>query len=202
VSVRRSLTKVSHFAEVLTSSVTAIAGGYRPLHQAFGDFPALRGVELKPYRRAARRDRVLDRGGRHGGQDLQMVARFRRIGDRDLGIGVKGAVAAGRRDHDRAVVFRAEDLAAHVDAADIDQPPRPQCEVPETFAVGAQGRLVIGPCGHVTEMRRRNILFHHRLEVEDVQRLLWIGDQPVELARRPVHRVGWTQTLCQRWLRE
>ena len=101
-----------------------------------------------------------------------MVAGFRRLGDRDLAVGVKGAVAAGRRDHDRAVVFGAEDLGAHVDLADIDQPARPQLEFPETLAIGAQGHFVVDAGGHVAEMRRRHVLLHDRFEVENVERLV------------------------------
>ncbi len=118
-----------------------------------------------------------------------MVAGFRSLGDRDLRIGMKGAVAARRRNHDWAVVFCAEDLGADVDLADIDEPPRPQLKFPEALAVGTQGHFVIGPRGHVAEMRRRNIFPHDRLEVENVKRLRGVGNQFVEVARGPVRRV-------------
>jgi hypothetical protein len=120
-----------------------------------------------------------------------MVAGFRSLGDRDFRIGMKGAVAAGRRNHDWAVVFCAEDLGADVDLADIDEPP--QLEFAEAFAVGAQGRFVIDAGGHVAEMRRRNVLLHDRLEVENVKRLRGVGYQFVEVARGPVRRVRWPE---------
>ena len=69
-----------------------------PLHQRFGDLPFLRGVELKPDRRPARGDRILDRSRGHRREDLQMVAQPGGLGDGDLRVGVKGPVAAGRRD--------------------------------------------------------------------------------------------------------
>src|SRR5260370_14197529 len=34
-----------------------------------------------------------------------------------------------------------------------------------------------GPGGHVTEMRRRNILFHDRLEIENVERLCGVRSE-------------------------
>src|SRR6202158_6101374 len=169
------------------------ARGLCPLDQTFGNLPALRGVELKPYRRAARGDGILDRGRRDGGQNLQMVAGFRGLGDGDLRIGMKGAVAAGRRNNDRAVVFRADDLGADVAFAGVDEPARAQLEFLENLAVGTQGYFVIDACGHVTEMRRRNVLLHHRLEVENVKRLRGIGNQFVEVARGPVCRIRWMQ---------
>jgi hypothetical protein len=46
------------------------------------------------------------------------------LSDGHLTVGVKGAVAAGRRDHDRIVIGRAEDLGRRIDRADIDEPPR------------------------------------------------------------------------------
>ena len=49
--------------------------------------------------------------------------------------------------------------------------------------------FVIDAGGHVAEMRRGNVLLHDRLEVEDVERLGGIGNQFVEIARRPVHRI-------------
>ena len=131
-----------------------------------------------------------------------MVACFRRFGDGDLCVGVKRAVAARRRNHDRAVVFCAEDLGAHIDFADIDEPPRPQLEFAETFAIGAQGHFVIDARGHVSEMRRRNILPHDRLEVENVERLRGVGDQFIEVAWCPVRRVRWPQPFRQRVARE
>jgi hypothetical protein len=131
-----------------------------------------------------------------------MVPCLGRPGDGDLAIGMKGAVAAGRRDDDRAVIDRAEDLGAHVDGADIDESSRAQREFPEALAVGAQSRFIVDAGGHVTEMRRRNVVLHDRLEVEDVQRLLGIADQLVEIARSPVGRIRWTQALRQGGLRE
>ena len=47
------------------------------------------------------------------------------------------------------------------------------------------GHLVVDAGRHVAEMRRRHVLVHHRLEVEDVERLARRVDQLVERARRP-----------------
>src|SRR6267378_2093259 len=126
-----------------------------------------------------------------------MVAWLRGLGDSDLCIGVKGAVAARGRNHDRAVVFHAEDLGADVDLADVDEPPRPQLEFAKTVAIATQSDFVIDAGGHVTEMRRRNVLFHDRLEVENVKRLRRVGDQFIEVARGPIHRIRWPQSFRQ-----
>jgi hypothetical protein len=62
----------------------------------------------------------------------------------------------------------------------------------EALAVGAQGGVVVDARGHVAEMRRRQVLVRHQLEVEYVERLAWAADQLVEGARAPHHRVGQT----------
>jgi len=62
-------------------------------------------------------------------RNLEVIANPRRIGDRQLSVRVKGAVAAGRCDDDRAVIVRAEDLDSHVDCAGIDEPARAQLKL-------------------------------------------------------------------------
>src|SRR5260370_178436 len=74
-----------------------------------GDLPFVRRIEVEPHRSAACGDRVLDRGRGAGRQELQVVAGLCRLGDGDLAVRMKGAVAAGRGDGDRAVVARAEE---------------------------------------------------------------------------------------------
>jgi hypothetical protein len=69
--------------------------------------------------------------------------------------------------------------------ADIDEPPRPQLEFSETFAIGAQGHFVVDARGHVAEMCPRNILPHDRLEVENVKRLRRLGNQLVKNRAAP-----------------
>jgi hypothetical protein len=96
-----------------------------------------------------------------------------------------------------STIGHAEDLGAHIDLADLDQPPRPQLKFAEAVAIGAQGHFVIGAGGHVAEMRRRNVLLRDRLEVENVQRLRGVGNQFIEVAWSPVRRIGWPQPLCQ-----
>ena len=98
--------------------------GLGTLDQTFRHFPALRGVQLKPHRRPARGDSVLDRCRGDRREDLQVVANLGRFGDGYLAVGVEGAIAAGRRDHDRTVIFCAEQLEAHVGRADINQSAR------------------------------------------------------------------------------
>jgi hypothetical protein len=91
-------------------------------------FPLPR-IDLKPDGRAACCDHVFDRRCRPAGENLEVIANPRRIGDRHLSVRVKGAVATGRCDHDPAVIFRAEDLDGHVDCADIDEPARAQLKL-------------------------------------------------------------------------
>ena len=101
-----------------------------------------------------------------------MVADLGGLGDGNFRVRVKGPVAPRRRDHDRAVEFRAKDLDAHVDLADIDQPPRPQLELLKTVPIGAQRYFVVDAGRHIAEMRRRHVRLHDRLEVEDIERLV------------------------------
>jgi hypothetical protein len=89
-----------------------------------------------------------------------------------------------------AVVRRAENVGAHVDFADVDEPSRPQRKVTKSLPIGTQRYLIVHSGGHVTEMRRRHIL-HQGLEVEDIQRLLGVFDQFTKIARRPVCGVQW-----------
>ena len=78
-----------------------------------------------------------------GGKYLQVVGAPRRLGDRHLSVRMQGPVAAGRRDDDRAVVGEAEDLAAHVDAADVDEAARPELEAEEALPVAAQRGFLV-----------------------------------------------------------
>src|ERR1700682_5522440 len=142
---------------------------FRPPDQRLGDLPLVGRIELKPYRGATGGNRVFNRGGGAGRQDLQVVAGLRRLGDGDLPVRVKGAVATGRRDDDRTVIAGAEEFGRHVDRADIDEPAWAQLEVEEALAIGAQRHLVVGASYHVAEMRRRQILLRGRLEAEDVE---------------------------------
>ena len=165
----------------------------RPLgapHMVGRDLEIVGGIELKPDRGAARLGHVLDRGRALVGQQHQVVSELCRVGDRGLPVGVKGLVTAGRTEHDRGWIFVPEQFKAGVRLADVDQAPRAQDEFLEALAIGAQGLLLVGTSRHKAEMRRRHVLGHHRLEVEDAERLLRARDQLVEAARRPDHRVG------------
>ena len=57
-------------------------------------------------------------------------------------------------------------------------------------------QIFVAGC-HLTEMRGWNVFLHDLLEVEDVERLLGVGNQLAEIARRPIYRVRWTQALRQ-----
>src|SRR6185503_4272631 len=103
---------------------------------------------------------------------------------------VERAIGAGRRHDDRAAIRLAEQFHSRVELADIDQPPLPQLEFLEALAVGAQGGVVVDARRHVAEMRRRQVLVGHQLEVEDVERFARAADQLIERARTPDHRVG------------
>ena len=131
-----------------------------------------------------------------------MVAQPGGLGDGDLRVRVKGPVAAGRRDDDRTVEFRTKNLDAHIDLADIDEPPRPQLEFLETVTIGAQRHFVVDAGRHVAEMRGRNVLLHHRLEVEDIESLVQFGNHFARVARRPVDRIGPTQPFRESAMRE
>jgi hypothetical protein len=169
------------------------ASAFGTLDQRVAHGAVVGGVELEPDRPAARGDRILDRCRRHGGEHLQMIAGSRRACHGDLAPVVKGLVAAGGRDRDRAVVARAEQLDAHVDAADIDQAARPQLQFLETVAVGAHGRVVVDAGRHVADMRRRRRLVHRRFDVEDIDRLCGIGDDRIGPRRALTERPGGSQ---------
>ena len=88
-----------------------------------------------------------------------------------------------------AITKRAENVDAHVDLADVDQAPRPQLEFQEAFAVGAQRDFIVDARGHVAEMRRRNVLPRHRLEIEHVDGFLRVLDDLHGRRGRPQHRI-------------
>jgi len=50
-----------------------------------------------------------------------MIAGLGALGGGDLAVRMIGAMAAGGRENDRARIFLAEELDAHVDLADIDE---------------------------------------------------------------------------------
>src|SRR5262249_3889958 len=77
-----------------------------------------------------------------------------------------------------------------VDLADIDEAPRPKLELQKALTIGAQGHFVIDTGDEVAEMRRWQILARNGLEIENVDGILRAGDQVLQLARRPNHRVG------------
>ena len=164
-----------------------------PLHALdvmLGDFEFVGGIKLRPDRPAARRDHVGHRRRGLRRQDHQMIAGLGGAGDAFLTVGMIGFMAAGRIDDDRRFVALAEDFRRHVDLADIDQSSRPQLEFQKSFAVGAQGHVIVDARRHVAEMGRRHVLVHHRLEIEHVERLLRARDQMIVVARRPDERIG------------
>ena len=119
-----------------------------------------------------------------------MIAGLGGARDTLLAVGIVAAMATSRRDDDRRLVTLAENFRRHVDLADVDQAPRPQLEFQKAFPVSAQRDVVVDTGGHIAEMGRRHVLVHHRLEIEDVERLLRARDQMVVVARRPDERIG------------
>src|SRR3984893_1889100 len=114
-----------------------------------------------------------------------MVAGLCRFCHRDLAFLVKGLLTPNGRDHDRRVVFCAENADAHIDLAHVDQPTGPELEFQETFPVRPQRHLVVDTGSHVAEMRRRDVSAAHRLEIEHVDRLPGRLDQLVGAHWRP-----------------
>ena len=90
-----------------------------------------------------RRNRFLDRGCRATGKNLQVVAGPSRLGDGYLTIGMKGAIAASGRDHDRVVIGRAEKLGRRIDHTHIDEPAGVELEFQKSLAIGTQRHVVI-----------------------------------------------------------
>jgi hypothetical protein len=132
-----------------------------------------------------------------------MIARARGARHRFFAIRVKELVAAGWRDEDRRVIFRPENLDAHVDLGDVVETSRPKLEFQETFAVRAQRHLVVEAGGHIAEMRRGNVSEGGRLEVEDVDRLLCRLDR-LAAGTSPDHRIRpfRGRFVCQRLARQ
>src|SRR5262245_64773946 len=97
-----------------------------------------------------------------------MVANLCRPGHGDLAVGMKGAVARGRADENRAIVGETQDRAPRVDLADIDKAPRPQLELEKALAIGAQGHLIVDARDEVPEVRRRQVLARDGLEIEEI----------------------------------
>ena len=165
--------------------------------QALGHFPFVRRIELEPHRPAARLDRLLDRGRGHRREHLQVIALAGGARDRELAVLVEGLVGRRGRQHDRAGIALAEQFHAQVQGLDVDHAPRPELELQEALAVGAQRDLAVDAGRHVAEMRRRHVLVHDRLEVEDVDGLARRGDQLVERACAPHRGIGQALLLRQ-----
>src|SRR3984893_10764598 len=131
-----------------------------------------------------------------------MIARPCRVGDCHFSLRVKGAVAAGGCDHDRAVILRAENLRGHVNYADIDETAWAQLKFQKSLAIGAKRHFIVDTGNHDPEMSRRHIPLGDRFEVEYVEGFLRIGNETVKLARRPHHRVRQPRrpnVLCEGW---
>ena len=110
-------------------------------------------------------------------------------GHRDLSFRVKGSVAAGRRNHDRAVKPRTQNFSGHIDRADIYEPARTELKLQKSLAIGAQRNFIVDAGDHVSKVCRWYVLFCDRLEVEYVEGLLRIGNQIIQIARCPRHWV-------------
>src|SRR6516165_7585173 len=107
----------------------------------------------------------------------------------DFAVVMKRALAADRRDDDRAIVFDPQNVGRHVDLAHVDEPARAQHEFLEILAIAAQRDFVVDAGGHVAEMRGRDVLAADRLEIEDVDCFLRRLDQIVRAHRPPHQRV-------------
>jgi hypothetical protein len=118
-----------------------------------------------------------------------MVAELRGIGNSDLTVRIVSAIAAGRRDANRVVIGHAKDLDLAVDLGHIVEAARAQLEFEEALAIGAQRHFVIDARRHIAEMSRRHVVAADRLEVEDVDCLLWALDKVVRIERRPDQRI-------------
>ena len=127
-----------------------------------------------------------------------MIARPCRVGDCHFSVRVEDAVTASGRDHDRIVIFRAEDLDRRVDHADIDEPAGAKLEFQESFAISTQRHLIVSSNDHVPEIRRRQILLRDRLEVEPRRGFPWDlrSDYPARAGPRPSDRPTSTAWKC------
>ena len=119
-----------------------------------------------------------------------MVADLGGARDAFLAVRMIGFMAAGRIDDDRRLIFLSENFRAHVDLADVDEAARPELEFQKALAVGPQRHVVVDAGRHVAEMGRRHVLVHHRLEIEDIERLFRARYQMIVVARRPDKRIG------------
>src|SRR5437764_760311 len=114
---RKPLSTITGMRPFTACTISSSAFGARD--EGFRNVPLVGGVELEPHRRAACRGDVLDRARGHGRKDHEMVARSCRLCGSDFAFGMKGLLAADRRDHDRARIAGAEDVGAHVELADV-----------------------------------------------------------------------------------
>ena len=123
-----------------------------PLHALdvmLGDLEFVGGVELRPDRPAARRNRVGDRRRCLRREDHQVVADLGGARDAFLAVRVIGLMAAGRIDDDRRLIFLSENFRAHVDLADIDKTARPELEFhgsPRDWRAASRRRRRRRPC--------------------------------------------------------
>src|SRR5438132_10464048 len=88
----------------------------------------------------------------HGRKNHMMFLRTRGASDRRFGLGVKGALAAHRRQKDRAGVLGTEKPHAGIDLARVDQPTDLDADLGVVLLIGTQRGISIYACGEVTEM--------------------------------------------------
>src|SRR5262249_60980800 len=71
--------------------------------------------------------------------------------------------------------------------------PRPELIAQEGLSIGTQRDLIVEARSHIAEMRRRHVLLHHRLEIEDGERLFRLADELADVPRRPRQWIGRTR---------
>ena len=128
-------------------------------------------IKLVPDRFAPRLVHFLHGGGRHRGEQLEVLHRPRGAGHGDLALGVKRLLAPAGGDADGGRPAPVEDLHRHVGVRDVHQPTRPNPDPVERAAVLGKGAFAVHAGRHVAVVGGRQVALRQHPEVEDVRRL-------------------------------
>ena len=101
-----------------------------------------------------------------------MILRLGRARDRYLAQRMKRFLTSDRIDDNRCRVARTEQRDARIYLVDVDQTSRPERPAIESFAICADGAIVVGARREVGPVSDGNVLVCDGLEIEDVERLV------------------------------
>ncbi len=146
-----------------------VAGDFRALDHAFGNFTIAMHIELEPFGAIGGCGDFLDGSAGHRAQRHDRAGCGRSSRCRELAFRMSESLDCHRREEDRHLDSLAKNVRREVNHRDIDQCPRLELNSFEGFTVAAEGDLVVGAAGNVVEERLRKLFPGEFLIVKDVQ---------------------------------